>query len=129
MPAEWIWVRTGIPPKCKLSKWRKAALKARADQFVEDAQHLPAHRHVKGGGRLVGDDKIGFGDQHHGNHDRYRDNSIDDRGPEQHGNRVDIGRSECATAERRGSNDCIEPEGSTGGSSRLPRIPNVSATA
>ena len=36
MPAEWIWVRTGIPPKCKLSKWRKEALKASADEFVKD---------------------------------------------------------------------------------------------
>lgn len=36
MPAEWVWVRTGIPPKCKLSKWQKGALQARADQFVQE---------------------------------------------------------------------------------------------
>ena len=42
---------------------------APVDEFVEDGQHLPAHRHVEGGGRLVGDDQVGFGDQHHGNHD------------------------------------------------------------
>lgn len=35
MPGEWVWVRTGIPPKCKLSKGRKESLKARADEFVK----------------------------------------------------------------------------------------------
>jgi len=36
MPAEWVWVRTGIPPKCKLSKWRKEALKAAAGEFIQN---------------------------------------------------------------------------------------------
>ena len=36
MPKEWVWVQTGIPPKCKLSKWQKEALKAKADKFVQD---------------------------------------------------------------------------------------------
>src|SRR5207249_1554382 len=36
MPVEWAWMRTGIPPKCKLTKWRKESLKARADEFVND---------------------------------------------------------------------------------------------
>ena len=36
MPNEWIWVRDGIPPKCKLSKWQKATLKANADRFIQD---------------------------------------------------------------------------------------------
>ncbi len=36
MPGEWVWMQDGIPPKCKLSKWQKAALKATADTFVQD---------------------------------------------------------------------------------------------
>ena len=36
MPREYVWVQTGIPPKCKLSPQEKQRLKALADQFVED---------------------------------------------------------------------------------------------
>lgn len=35
MTARYVWVQTGIPPKCKLPKWRKDALKAKADEFIE----------------------------------------------------------------------------------------------
>ena len=36
MPREYVWMQTGIPPKCKLSPWEKQRLKALADQFVEN---------------------------------------------------------------------------------------------
>ena len=36
MPREYVWIQTGIPPKCKLSPWEKQRLKALADQFVEN---------------------------------------------------------------------------------------------
>ena len=37
-------------------------------ELVEDAQHLELHRHVERRGRLVGDQQVGLGDQHHGDH-------------------------------------------------------------
>ena len=36
MPREYVWMQTGIPPKCKLSPWEKKRLKDIADQFVEN---------------------------------------------------------------------------------------------
>ena len=36
MAKNYMWVKTGIPPKCKLSSWDKERLKAVADQFVEE---------------------------------------------------------------------------------------------
>ena len=41
---------------------------ALAHEIVEDAQHFVLHRHVERGGRLVGDQQVGLGDQHHGDH-------------------------------------------------------------
>ena len=38
------------------------------DQLVEDAQHLRLHRHVERRGRLVGDQQLRLGDQHHRDH-------------------------------------------------------------
>ena len=40
-----------------------------AHQPVHDGQHLPLHRHVQRRGRLVGDQHLGVGHQHHGDHD------------------------------------------------------------
>ena len=36
MPRGYVWMPTDLPPKCKLSKWRKHSLQAEADQFVAD---------------------------------------------------------------------------------------------
>jgi hypothetical protein len=41
---------------------------ALADQPVENAQHLDLHRHIERRGRLVGDQQIRLGHQHHGDH-------------------------------------------------------------
>ncbi len=38
------------------------------DQFVQDREHLQLHRHVERGGRLVRDQQVGIGDQHHRDH-------------------------------------------------------------
>ncbi len=37
-------------------------------ELVEDAQNFHLHGHVEGGGGLVGDQHVGIGDQHHGDH-------------------------------------------------------------
>ena len=34
MPRNYVWMPTGIPPQCKLSKWQKQSLQHEADQFV-----------------------------------------------------------------------------------------------
>ena len=39
------------------------------DQLVEDRQDLHPHRDVERRGRLVGDQQVGLGHQHHGDHD------------------------------------------------------------
>src|ERR1700674_87839 len=39
------------------------------DQVIEDRQHLHLHGDVERRGRLVGDQQIGFGNQHHRDHD------------------------------------------------------------
>lgn len=31
-----VWVRTGVPPKCKLTKWQKESFRAVADEFIRD---------------------------------------------------------------------------------------------
>ena len=36
MAQQWVWVRTGIPPKCKLAPWQKRQWQAKADQFVNE---------------------------------------------------------------------------------------------
>jgi hypothetical protein len=36
MPRYYVWMPTGIPPKCKLSKWQKQSLQREADQFVAE---------------------------------------------------------------------------------------------
>src|SRR5262245_61816011 len=36
MPTPYIWVQTGIPPKCKLRPWEKERLKTVADGFVNE---------------------------------------------------------------------------------------------
>ena len=41
---------------------------APGDELVEDGEHLQLDRHVERGGRLVGDQQIGIGDQHHRDH-------------------------------------------------------------
>ena len=41
---------------------------AAAHQLVHDRQHLRLHRGVEGGRRLVGDQQLGLGDQHHRDH-------------------------------------------------------------
>ena len=41
---------------------------ALAHQLVEDGQHLHLHGDVERRGRLVGDQEVGVGDQHHGDH-------------------------------------------------------------
>ena len=41
---------------------------ALGDEVVEDAQHFELHRHVERRGRLIGDQKVGIGDEHHGDH-------------------------------------------------------------
>ncbi len=40
----------------------------RVDQIVDDVEHLRLHRDVERRGRLVGDQQVGFGDQHHRDH-------------------------------------------------------------
>ena len=40
-----------------------------AHQIVEDAEDFVLHRHIEGGGRLIRDEEIGLGHQHHGDHD------------------------------------------------------------
>lgn len=34
MSRQWIWVKSDIPPKCKLSKWEKQARVAEAEEFL-----------------------------------------------------------------------------------------------
>ncbi|MDO8538844.1 MAG: hypothetical protein Q7S40_00275 [Opitutaceae bacterium] len=34
MSRQWIWVKTGIPPKCKLTRWQKQPLVAEAEEFL-----------------------------------------------------------------------------------------------
>ena len=41
---------------------------ALGDELVENAQHLHRDRHVERRGRLVGDEQVGIGHQHHGDH-------------------------------------------------------------
>ena len=41
---------------------------APGDQLVQDGEHLQLHRHVERRRRLVGDQQIGIGDQHHRDH-------------------------------------------------------------
>ena len=36
MPGNYVWIPTGIPPKCKLSKWQKQSLQSEADRFVAE---------------------------------------------------------------------------------------------
>jgi len=36
MPGNYLWVRTEIPPKCKLTKWQKQSLQGEADRFVTE---------------------------------------------------------------------------------------------
>ena len=36
MSPQYVWVRTGIPPKCKLSAFEKAAIKSKADELLEE---------------------------------------------------------------------------------------------
>ncbi len=36
MPTRYVWVQTGIPPKCKLQPYEKDRLKAVADKFVDE---------------------------------------------------------------------------------------------
>ena len=40
----------------------------RRDQLVDDVEHLRLHRDVERRGRLVGDQQVRLGDQHHGDH-------------------------------------------------------------
>ena len=40
MNSQWIWIKSPIPPKCKLDKWQKDALVAKAEEFVR-AFYLP----------------------------------------------------------------------------------------
>jgi hypothetical protein len=41
---------------------------AAGHQIVNDGEHLHLHGDVEGGGRLVGDEEVGIGRQHHGDH-------------------------------------------------------------
>ena len=34
MSQQWVWVKSNTPPKCKLAKYEKQAIQAKADQFV-----------------------------------------------------------------------------------------------
>ncbi len=36
MTSRYIWVQTGIPPKCRPSQWQKRGFQASADAFVSD---------------------------------------------------------------------------------------------
>ena len=39
MSRQWIWVKSDTPPKCKLSKWQKESLVAKADTFLHAFYH------------------------------------------------------------------------------------------
>lgn len=44
MSNDWIWARSAIPPKCKLTKWEKQVRVAEAEEFVRTfyrAEFLP----------------------------------------------------------------------------------------
>lgn len=34
MSRDWIWMRSDIPPKCKLDRWKKQTLVAQADELI-----------------------------------------------------------------------------------------------
>lgn len=36
MSCQWIWVHSDIPPKCKLDRWTKQSLVAKAEAFIAD---------------------------------------------------------------------------------------------
>ena len=68
-------------------------------------------------------------DPHHRDHDRHRHDAVDHRRPEQHRDRIDLGRSQRRAAERRGADDGVEAERAARRQFEAAAQPKVSATA